>query len=42
MRINVDLITMSAAIGTTAGIVAVTDENLAESIRKAGILNDKI
>lgn len=42
MRINVDLITMSAAIGIRAGIVAVTDGKLAESIRKAGILNDEI
>ncbi len=40
MRINVDLITMSAAIGIKAGIVAVLDGGLAESIRKVGMLND--
>ena len=42
MRINVDLTTMSAAIGIKAGIVAVLDGGLAESIRKAGMLNDQI
>ena len=40
MRINVDLMTMSAAIGIKAGIVAVLDGGLAESIRKVGMLND--
>lgn len=42
MRLKVDLVTMSAAIGIRAGIAAVTDSGLAEAIRKAGMLNDEI
>ncbi|MBQ7288955.1 MAG: ribosomal L7Ae/L30e/S12e/Gadd45 family protein [Clostridia bacterium] len=42
MRIEADLSAMSAAIGIRAGVAAVTDNGLAQAIRKAGMLNDKI